>query len=53
MGNRKLYLLMAGIGSIIGGYLPTLFGASDFSGWSILWGIIGGIAGVWLGFKLI
>ncbi len=52
MSNRSLYLLLGTIGSIVGGYLPAWFGVSDFSPWTILWGTIGGVAGVWLGYKL-
>jgi hypothetical protein len=40
------------IGSIIGGYIPSLWGAGLFSYSSILLSGIGGILGVWIGFKL-
>jgi hypothetical protein len=53
MDTKKLYLLLGSIGSVIGGWLPTLFGAGDLSGWSILGGVIGGIAGIYLGTKLV
>lgn len=51
--NKKVLLLMATLGGIVGGYLPVLFGDSDpFSGWSILGGVVGGIVGIWLGVVL-
>lgn len=34
--NKAIYLAAVVIGSIVGGYLPVLFGASIFSLWSIL-----------------
>lgn len=40
------------IGSSLGSYLPALWGASLFSFSSIILGAVGGIAGIWAGFKL-
>lgn len=40
------------MGSIIGGYIPILFGSSTFSIASVLGNGIGGIIGIWLGYKL-
>ena len=40
-------------GSIMGGYIPTIFGASVFSMSSIICGGVGGILGIWLSFKLL
>ncbi len=40
------------VGSTIGGYLPVLWGASSFSITSLLFGALGGIAGVWVGVRL-
>lgn len=40
------------IGSTIGSYLPSLFGIGIFSGWSIILSAAGGIAGIWIGFRL-
>jgi hypothetical protein len=39
-------------GLIAGGYLPALWGASSFSLSSILFSVLGGIAGVWIGTRL-
>ncbi len=38
--------------STIGGYIPTLFGASLLSGWSIVGNTVGGLVGIWIGYKL-
>jgi len=40
------------IGSIIGGYIPTLWGAGLISYSSVLFSGIGAIAGIWIGYKL-
>ena len=48
--NKKVILLFATVGGIVGGYVPVLFGDNEFlDGWSILMGIVGGIFGIWLG----
>jgi uncharacterized membrane protein YeaQ/YmgE (transglycosylase-associated protein family) len=44
--------LCGGVGSIVGSYLPELWGASGFSVTSLLFGLLGGIAGVWLGARV-
>lgn len=47
---KQLILLCATVFSVIGAYVPVLFGDNDmFSGWSILGGFIGGIFGIWVG----
>jgi len=50
----KLFVTLgAGIGGIAGAYVPYLWGDTDFlSGWSILFGVIGGFVGIWLGYKI-
>lgn len=51
--NKKLISLLAVIGMGTGSYIPVLFGDSSFlDGWSILGGLVGGIAGIWLGVQL-
>lgn len=40
------------VGSAAGSYLPTLWGASAFSGVSIFFGSLGGALGLWAGFVL-
>ena len=38
-------------GSTAGGMVPKLWGASMFSGWGVLFSVIGGFAGIWAGYK--
>jgi hypothetical protein len=45
--------MCAGFGMLVGGYLPVvLWHASDFSLSSLLFGGIGGVAGVWFGARI-
>ncbi len=41
------------VGTLIGGYLPVLWGGSAFSFVSILLGALGGIAGIWGAYELV
>jgi hypothetical protein len=47
--NKKILLLCATVFGLAGGYVPVLFGDSDFDAWSILGGLVGGLLGIWLG----
>ena len=40
------------LGSAIGGYIPVLWGDSGLSVTSLIFGTIGGIFGVWAGYRL-
>ncbi len=52
MNKRTIYLL-AGLGGLIGAYVPVwLFNQSDFSLASIFGSAVGGIVGIWLAVKL-
>lgn len=42
----------AAFGTIVGGYVPLLWGASSFSLVSVAFGFLGGVAGVWLGVRV-
>jgi hypothetical protein len=50
--GRSVIGLCAVFGLSAGGYLPVLWGASAFSLSSILFSVVGGIAGVWVGVRL-
>jgi hypothetical protein len=39
-------------GSFLGSLAPSLWGAGQFSAWSMVFFIIGGITGVWLAHRL-
>jgi hypothetical protein len=53
MSNRTIYLIAATVGGTVGGLLPGLWGASDFSGWGILLSTVGAIAAVIASYKFI
>ena len=46
--DRKILFMCITVFSTIGGYLPVLIGQSQFSVMSILGGLAGGIAGVFV-----
>lgn len=49
-GKRLIWMGML-VGSTVGGFLPGIWGgAGIFSG--LIWGTVGGIAGIWGGYKL-
>lgn len=52
MESRRLIYLGMFIGGLIGGYIPSLWGAGGFSFTSILGNAIGAMVGIWLMFKL-
>ena len=52
MQSKTLIWIGLFVGSTIGGYIPVLWGASMLSLSSVLLGGVGGIAGVWVGWKL-
>lgn len=49
---KSIIVLTSGFGGAIGGFLPVLFGANGLSGWSIIGAFIGGIVGIYVGFKI-
>ena len=42
----------ATVGSFAGSLLPLLWGAGQLSLWSVLFFILGGLAGIWLAYRL-
>jgi len=40
------------VGSTVGSYVPLLWGGSVFSFISILFSVIGGLLGIWLGYQV-
>lgn len=52
MPSKALVMLLMLIGSTVGGFVPTLFGADIFSFWPLITSAIGGIFGIWLAFKI-
>lgn len=52
MNTKPLIWIGMFVGGAIGGYVPVLFGADAFSFSSIIGNMLGGLAGIWAGFKL-
>lgn len=52
MSTKTAVMIGMTVGSIIGGYIPVLFGASMLSMISIFTTAIGGFLGIWIGWKL-
>ncbi|NTW13776.1 MAG: hypothetical protein HGA31_01965 [Candidatus Moranbacteria bacterium] len=50
--TKKFIYLFLFAGSAVGGYVPSLWGESVFSMSSIFWSCIGGLFGIYVGFKL-
>ncbi|MCA9309129.1 hypothetical protein KC973_02015 [Candidatus Saccharibacteria bacterium] len=50
--DKRVIILVASVGGMLGAYIPMLLGAASLSGWSILGSFIGGLLGVWVGVKL-
>ena len=49
---RSVIGLCVLVGSFVGGYVPTLWGASSLGVESLLFGAVGGIAGVFVGARI-
>ncbi len=52
MSSKPLIWIGLFIGSSVGSYIPAFWGADIFSASSVILGSIGGLFGVWIGFKL-
>ncbi len=52
MSQKALITIGILLGSTIGGFIPNLWGAGMFSMASIFFSAIGGILGLYLGFKI-
>jgi hypothetical protein len=52
MKSNPLIWIGLFIGSTIGGFIPGLWGAGILSFSGVIFSAIGGLAGIWLGFKL-
>lgn len=51
--NRKLIFFFLFVGSTVGSYVPALWGDTAFlSMASVFWSFIGGIAGIYAGYKV-
>lgn len=52
MNSKSLIMIGLVVGTTLGGYVPTLWGAGWLSIASVLIGGIGGLLGIWAGYKV-
>lgn len=52
MNRNKLVWLFLAIGSVVGGFIPSLWDSSLFSMGGVIGSAIGGFIGIWIGWKL-
>lgn len=52
MSRKSLIMIGMVLGSVIGGYIPVFFGIGLFSMISIIGNAMGGLAGIWIVYKL-
>jgi hypothetical protein len=52
MGDKRLIWMGAFVGSTVGGFLPSLWHASFLSFSGLACSTIGGLVGIWAGWKL-
>jgi len=52
MNSKSLIMIGLVVGSIVGSYVPALWGAGWLSIASVLIGGIGGLLGIWAGYKV-
>ncbi|MEI8249324.1 MAG: hypothetical protein WCG07_02405 [Candidatus Taylorbacteria bacterium] len=52
MNAKSLIWIGVFVGSTAGSFVPLLWGESEFSMSSIILSTLGGIVGIWLGYKL-
>jgi len=50
--TKKFIILGMVLGSCAGSYAPIIWGGGLFSLTSVLFGALGGFAGIWAGYKL-
>jgi len=49
---KSLVWIGVSVGSLLGSWLPSLFGAGMLSLWGVFGGFVGAIVGIWVVFKL-
>ena len=52
MDSKRVMWLLVFLGGTLGSYVPLLWGDGHFSFASVLCSALGGIVGIWIGFKL-
>ena len=49
---RSVTGMCVGFGTLVGGYVPALWGDSGFSLIAVVFGAVGGLAGLWIGLRV-
>ncbi len=52
MSSKSIIWLFMGVGGTVGGILPSLWGAGPFSFSSVILTAVGGILGIYAGFRV-
>ena len=52
MSTKRLIWIGSIVGSFVGGLVPGLWHASMFSMWGLVFSTIGGIVGIWAGWRI-
>jgi hypothetical protein len=52
MNAKALIMIGVVVGSTLGGYVPALWGAGGLTLASVFFGAVGGVAGIWAGYKI-
>lgn len=50
--DRKIIWLCLAVGSTAGSYIPSLWGAGSLSFSGLIFGALGGLAGIWVGYRV-
>jgi hypothetical protein len=50
--DRRVVWLFVGVGMVVGGFVPLVWGGSALGLASLVFGSLGGVAGLWLAAKL-
>jgi hypothetical protein len=50
--ERRVVWLFVGVGMVLGGFVPVVWGGSTLGLASLVFGSLGGVAGLWLAAKL-
>lgn len=53
MSSKTMIWVSVFVGSTLGAYLPNLWGAGFLSPWSVIGSVVGGLLGVYVGYKLL
>lgn len=52
MSKKSIIMTTTVIGMSVGSFVPMLWGGSLLGGWSVLFSMVGGFLGIWVGVKV-